>query len=174
MARLVKLQRTLKALLIFALAAATLNSAEAAHAARQQFWPGVWISLPKGVKIERQRPPIPEVLRQVRVSSASGTANSFYVDLWRLKRGEPSVNIAALAKAERRWMRDYARNVTVRVRGNSYSYSYVKDGWWTFGRNVRFSSRQLVKARLSVSSKARHAKETRLMTQMIESISLRR
>lgn len=161
-------------ILTAALLAAALNVTAAAQTARQQLWPGVWISLPKEVKIERQRPPIPEVLRQVRVSSTSGTGNSFYVDLWRLKRGEPSVNIAALANAERRWMRDYARNVTVRVRGNSYSYSYVKDGWWTFGRNIRFSSRQLVKASFNVPSKARHAKETRLMTQTIESISLRR
>jgi hypothetical protein len=161
-------------ILTAALLAAALDVTAAAQTPRQQIWPGVWISLPKGVKIERQRPPISEVLKQTLVSSNSGTGSSFYVDFWRLKKGEPSVNIAALAKAERLWMRDYARKVTVRVRGNSYSYSYVKDGRWIFGRNVRFSSRQLVKASLGVPANAQHAKETRRMVRMIESISLRR
>ena len=157
--------------LLFAVA---LTCTATAETTRRELWRGVWISLPKSAKAERQRPPVPEVLRQTRISLNGGSAVSFAIDLWRLKSGEPSVNIPALAAAERRWMRGYAQNVTVRVQGNSYSYSYIKDGQWISGRNIRFSPRKLVKASLNVPAKARYSKETRRMLRMIESISLRR
>lgn len=160
--------------LLVALLMVAVSPAGTAQTVRSELWRGVWISLPNDVKVEGQQPPVPEVIKQTRISFAGGSEASFYIELWRLKKGEPSVNIAALASAERRWLRGYAKNVTVRVKGNSYSYSYIKDGGWIYRRNIRYSPRQLIKAYLNIPSGDRYSEETRRMIRMVESISLRR
>ena len=154
------------------LLAAALNVTAAAQTARQQLWPGVWISLPKGAKVERWSDgPIPEILKQARVSLGDGSDGFFYVDLWRQRSGIMPYGAAFDRRLKRQ---DGYRNVSIRERKGSYAISYNSRKTWYYTRKIRMSSRQMVKASLSVALKERRSGETRRLLRILDSISLSR
>jgi hypothetical protein len=93
------------------------------------------------------------------------------VDLQRQRSG----NMPYGAAFDRRLKRqDGYRNVSIRERKGSYAISYNSRKTWYYTRKIRMSSRQMVKASLSVALKERRRGETRRLLRILDSISLSR